>query len=94
MAITSKKNKLTLHREYQYFWKRTDLLYEIWGYIQVVHSLIEIGYKQIEGWIFSQNYEENKTIPFLSEGTTVKFRDNKMDTEINLAYNVSLHTTA
>ena len=90
LAITSKKNKLTLNREYQYFWKRTDLLYEIWGYIQVVNSLIEIGYKPIEGWIFSQNYEENKTIPFLSEGTTVKFRDNKMDTEINLAYNVSL----
>lgn len=49
-------------------WKRTDLLYEIWGYIQVVNSLIEIGYKPIEGWIFSQDYEENKTIPFLSEG--------------------------
>lgn len=90
LAITNKKNKLTLHSEYQYFWKRTDLLYEIWGYIQVINSLIEIGYKPVEGWIFSQDYDENKTIPFLSEGTIVKFKDHETETEINLAYNVSL----
>lgn len=29
-------SKLTaFHRQYEYYWHRTDLLYEIWGYIGV-----------------------------------------------------------
>lgn len=82
--------EINLNREYTYYWKRTDLLYEIWGFIQFIKALTseEIGYQIEKGWIYNQTLSksnENKfEVPFLKQGETIELI--KGDTELHLVY--------
>ncbi|MEK4080451.1 DUF2357 domain-containing protein [Solibacillus sp. FSL K6-1126] len=82
--------EINLNREYTYYWKRTDLLYEIWGFIQFIKALTseEIGYQIKKGWIYNQTLSkssENKfEVPFLKQGETIELI--KGDTELHLIY--------
>lgn len=68
--IRTNKKRL-LDESYNYFWRKTDLLYEIWSYIKTIDALIEIGFVPESGWIFDINLLE-EPLPFLSDGTRVK----------------------
>lgn len=71
----SSYHKPEFHRQYGYYWKRTELLYEIWGYLKVIKSMQNIGFKTQSGWIFNIAAEE--ILPPLEEGTTVNMVYNK-----------------
>ncbi|MBW1606072.1 nuclease domain-containing protein [Lactobacillus sp. Sy-1] len=64
-------------RQYNYYWKRTDLLYEIWGYVKVIEALVDLGFKPKSGWIFDDVSADYKG---LNEDTEVimdgKTKDN------------------
>ncbi|WP_028983241.1 DUF2357 domain-containing protein [Sporolactobacillus terrae] len=83
--LHDKNNSLTLSNEYQYFWKRTDLLYEIWGYIKMIQIIQALGYDAKDGWIFDEKWLGKQYLPFLNDDTTVQF--NKDDITLNLIYN-------
>ncbi len=62
--------------DYRFYWKRTDKLYEIWGFIKLMKSIQSdsIGFSAVEGWIYDFDVKDNRlTVPFLSPGTSVKF---------------------
>ncbi|MFR0543682.1 nuclease domain-containing protein [Limosilactobacillus reuteri] len=58
-------------RQYQYYWHRTDLLYEIWGYIKVIEVLNKLGFIPQRGWIY-----DNVNLDFrgLKSGTCIHMR--------------------
>lgn len=85
LKLMNRKEILELNNEYQYYWKRTDLLYEIWGFIKIIEMLQKIGFKAKDGWIFSKNSLSNSIVPFLEEKTCVTFEKDK--TVVNLFYN-------
>ncbi|WP_413537082.1 DUF2357 domain-containing protein [Carnobacterium divergens] len=85
LKILNKGTVLQLNSEYQYYWKRSDLLYEIWGYIKMIKVLINLGYEPIDGWLYSEGALVDLVIPFLQDGTCVVF--NKSEMTINLFYN-------
>ncbi|MDT0110091.1 nuclease domain-containing protein [Listeria booriae] len=74
--------KSRLNEQFQYYWKRSDLLYEIWGYIRVMKALVELGYTPVRGWLFDNN---SLVLPFLTEDTQVRFEKN--NDVVNLTYN-------
>lgn len=83
--ITKLKNNTDIQSfdaRYGYYWKRTDVLYEIYAYIRLINILKELGFAPTEGWIFD---ESNKNYPFLNDGTNVILISDKM--KINLVYN-------
>lgn len=57
------------HRQYGYYWKRTELLYEIWGFLKVIRSFLDIGFTSTSGWLF--DLQDGDTLPLLQDGTTV-----------------------
>ncbi|PGK51137.1 hypothetical protein CN918_25445 [Priestia megaterium] len=71
---------VTFDNQYDYYWKRTDLLYEIWGFIQVIRGLQSdnVGFKVVDGWIFGESSNSQSIkVPFLEAGTRLVFkRDN------------------
>lgn len=67
LSVSDKE--FSFHRQYTYYWHRTDLLYEIWGYIQVIKGMKAIGFKPMKGWIFQKDMKE---IDILENGTTVE----------------------
>ena len=89
MYLKSRNNRNTLNfsNRYQYYWKSTDVLYEIWCFIKIIRSLSLQGYTPISGWIF-ENDILSQELPFLHEDTTVVLSKN--DIRINLVYNNSM----
>ena len=51
-ALNKHKVKYSLSEYYTLRWKRTDLLYELWGFVQVYKSLLEEGYRLTDGLNF------------------------------------------
>lgn len=85
--------EINLNSEYTYYWKRTDKLYEIWGFIQFIKALTseEIGYQIKKGWIYNQIVSNERTfeIPFLKQGEIIElFKD---DTELHLVYDQEIN---
>lgn len=72
IILNKKQNEVILDHAYEYFWKRTNDLYEIWTYIKTIQALIENGYRPIEGWIFSKNPYED-VLPRLDSDEVVSF---------------------
>lgn len=79
--------EIRLEKEYEHYWKRTDLLYEIWCYIKVVEVIIADGYEPEKGWIFNQE-SLLQPIPFLKDGTSVYLRKN--NTTLRVVFNETL----
>ncbi|WP_251904757.1 DUF2357 domain-containing protein [Lactococcus lactis] len=77
-------NALHLDDSYNYFWRKTDLLYEIWTYIKTIDSLIEMGFVPESGWIF--DYDSwVEPLPFLEDGTKVKM--GRGSTSVSVVFN-------
>lgn len=77
-------NELHLDDSYNYFWRKTDLLYEIWSYIKTIDSLIEMGFVPESGWIF--DYDSwVEPLPFLEDGTKVKM--SRGSTSVSVVFN-------
>ncbi|MED3629146.1 DUF2357 domain-containing protein [Bacillus subtilis] len=77
--------------KYDYFWKRTDLLYEIWGFIQIIKGLQEasIGFCIQSGWIYNTRESlQSICVPFLDAGTTIIFK--RDDITLHLIYDEHL----
>ncbi|HAR6242306.1 TPA: DUF2357 domain-containing protein, partial [Staphylococcus pseudintermedius] len=64
-------------------WKKTDELYEIWCYINIIEILRSSGFIPIKGWIFSGDLQKN-----LDEGTYVTMKKNGIT--LNIHYNSTL----
>lgn len=77
------KGRYTLNSQYQHYWKKTAQLYEIWTYIQVIKSLIDLDFEPVSGWIYDHSI--HRKLPFLTDGTQVKFLSE--DLVVNLTYN-------
>lgn len=91
--LNNEEFSISLDPSYTYHWKRTDLLYEIWGYLQVILSLSsnEVGFKPLNGWIYDEHINGNKfTVPSLLSGTTVELK--KDDVTIKVVYEGELLT--
>lgn len=91
-SLITESYSIEWNNEYTYFWKRTDQLYEIWGYIQFIQGLLsdEVGFVSSKGWLFEEQLRTNNNfvIPFLKQGTTVEFY--KDDVVIKLVYDESI----
>lgn len=85
LKILSNKPTKQLNSNYQLYWKRSDLLYEIWGYLKVIIMIKESEYIPVSGWIFDDSKFE---IPFIVDGTTVVFE--KDNVRLNVIYNKSI----
>ncbi|WP_158727568.1 DUF2357 domain-containing protein [Levilactobacillus enshiensis] len=85
-VLSVSDKEFSFHRQYTYYWHRTDLLYEIWGYIQVIKGMKAIGFKPIKGWIFQKNA---KKIDILENGTTVELsrEGEKKNLKAKIIYN-------
>jgi hypothetical protein len=82
---------LQIHQSYSYQWKRTDKLYEIWGYLQFIKTLAgeELGFVAEQGWLYSQTLDGTSLlVPTLPSNTEVVFR--KEDLRIHLVYEAHL----
>jgi hypothetical protein len=82
-------NEYTIKHDskYDFYWKRTDKLYEIWGFIKFMKVLQSeaLGFKVIGGWIYDEKYKEKQiNIPFLEGGTTITYQ--KDDVTLKLVY--------
>ncbi|USK71150.1 DUF2357 domain-containing protein [Peribacillus asahii] len=67
---------ISLDNQYDYYWKRTDLLYEIWGFLKLIKGLQHesVGFDIKGGWIYDMSLQNQSIqIPFLEKGTVVEF---------------------
>ncbi|MDG4658019.1 nuclease domain-containing protein [Ectobacillus antri] len=66
---------MNLDASYHLRWKRTDKLYETWGFIQFLKLLIEeLHFSPQEGWIFSNSHSEQIQIPTLDRNTSITLK--------------------
>lgn len=77
---------IMLDSQYSYQWKRTDKLYEMWCYVELLRILEEkLDYEPVRGWIYdTQCNEERMLIPSLPSGERVILK--KDDFELHLVY--------
>ena len=84
---------LKMRTSYSYQWKRSDKLYEIWGYIQLIKVLSgeKLAFVPDSGWIYNQDFDDNsQLIPELPSNTEVVFRRHHL--RIHLVYEGLLPT--
>ncbi|MGF2712316.1 DUF2357 domain-containing protein [Bacillus cereus] len=89
--LKNEELSIALDTNYDYYWKRTDLLYEIWGFLQLVNGLQNenVGFEVVKGWIFDTNPNSKAiTVPFLEPGTTIEFK--KENIRLRLVYDETL----
>lgn len=76
ISLDKNQQETNLDNFYDYYWKNTAELYEIWTFIKTIEAIIAIGYQPDTGWIFSIN-PFNQTIPKLVSGENVIFINEK-----------------
>ncbi|MCY7636069.1 hypothetical protein, partial [Bacillus altitudinis] len=89
LMFSNEKN-IDFDSKWNYHWKRTDQLYEIWGFIQLIEVLSKTEYNfEIDpSDYFNNSYwgnSKNLLIPIIPEGT--KFKLIKGDLVVNVLYN-------
>lgn len=88
MHMELKQNEIQVHLnpEFDYTWKRSSYLYEMWCFFKVCHFLLNKFDLESSDW----NFDLNKEIffPFLKEGTKVCFSNIK--TKIDVIYDQCL----
>ncbi|KOS63815.1 DUF2357 domain-containing protein [Lysinibacillus sp. FJAT-14222] len=93
--VMVKNYEISLSPEYTYYWKRTDQLYEIWGFIQFIKAFTseELGYQIQKGWVYSASISNERVfvVPFLKQGTTIELI--KDDIQVNLVYDATITKT-
>lgn len=93
--MLEKKYSISLDESFKFHWKRTDKLYEIWGFIKVVETLLseKMGYEAVEGWLLENpSLSTNVEVPELSQGSYVIFR--KKEIEIIITYDEVLPSSS
>lgn len=84
-------SSLDISNFYQFQWKRTDKLYELWGFLQFVKALVQKGWELEDG--VSVIKEEGKyRLSSLESGTTIQMKRN--DEEIHLIYDGLVPSTS
>lgn len=89
--LKNEEMSVSLDSHYDYYWKRTDLLYEIWGFLQVIKALQHdsVGFRVVKGWIFDTiPQKQSIQIPFLESGTTIEFQKDNL--KVRLVYDEEL----
>lgn len=86
--IKNTKKTIQLNADFSYRWKRTDKLYEMWGFIKLLKALQspELNFKPVTGWIYNnQEFLNTWHVPLLKEGEVITLQgpENKI---INLVY--------
>ncbi|WP_044640140.1 DUF2357 domain-containing protein [Risungbinella massiliensis] len=84
--IVSDQFHISIESSFASQWKKTDLLYEIWGYMHICKTLISLDYQPKQGWLYS--YTKNFFVPTLQSGTRVTFE--KDDLTLHLIYDQSI----
>ena len=90
-VLKNEEFNISLDTSYDFYWKRTDLLYEIWGFLQLIEGLQHktVGFEVVKGWIFDINPNSKSfQIPFLEPGSIVEFKKNTV--KLCLVYDESL----
>ncbi|WP_410984400.1 DUF2357 domain-containing protein [Bacillus cereus] len=85
--LNDKEFSIKQDSKYDFYWKRTDKLYEIWGFIKFMKVLQSksLGFKVISGWIYDEKYKgKNINIPFLESSTAIVYA--KDDIKLHLVY--------
>ncbi|KAB2952263.1 hypothetical protein F9B85_08830 [Heliorestis acidaminivorans] len=85
--LQKEKVEVALDRTYQYQWKRTDLLYENWGFLKICRALMQepLNFEVKSGWLFDLNFTNNHLlIPSLPSGTTIILEKDKI--KLHLVY--------
>ncbi|HEU4964143.1 MAG TPA: DUF2357 domain-containing protein [Bacilli bacterium] len=79
--------EVALDSTYAYQWKRTDQLYEIWGFLRICKALSRnLGYEPVGGWIYNADFDGNRLlIPTLPPDTTIVMEHE--DIRLHLVYN-------
>ncbi|ACK60419.1 TPA: DUF2357 domain-containing protein [Bacillus cereus] len=91
--LNDKEFSIKQDSKYDFYWKRTDKLYEIWGFIKFMKALQsnKLGFKVVSGWIYDEKYKEkNINIPFLESSTTIVYE--KDDIKLHLVYDEEIST--
>ena len=84
-------SSLDISNFYQFQWKRTDKLYELWGFLQFVKALVKKEWELEDG--VSVIKEEGKyRLSSLESGTTIQMKRN--DEEIHLIYDGVVPSTS
>ncbi|GIP39843.1 hypothetical protein J31TS4_31230 [Paenibacillus sp. J31TS4] len=65
--------EITLDSLYSYQWKRTDKLYEMWGYVELLRILEDLlHFNPVRGWIYNLHFNgDGMLIPSLPPGERV-----------------------
>ncbi|GAB7388788.1 hypothetical protein BSNK01_26260 [Bacillaceae bacterium] len=81
---------ISFDRQFAVQWKRTDKLYEMWGFLTVLNLLAEkLGFTPTSGWLYDADFtEEGLLIPSLPEGTTIVLQ--KENIRLHLKYNETI----
>jgi hypothetical protein len=79
--------EINLDTSYAYQWKRTDLLYEMWGFLKICSYLSHsLGYQPISGWLYDLNNTGGSIfIPTLPPETRIVLESE--DVRLHLIYN-------
>lgn len=87
-SIVHQKFRVKLHQKYEFYWKRSDVLYEIWSFITLLKSLMLDDFIPISGWIYDNN---SLITPFLNDNDRVTLYREKDNIRISLVYNAHLN---
>jgi len=71
-------------------WKRSDVLYELWGFLRVCQSLTEdLGYTPVSGWVYEdQDQAEKMLVPILPPGTLIALQSDEV--RLHLVYDMAI----
>lgn len=88
-ALQREEFNVAIDPAYAYQYKRTDKLYEIWGFLQMSEAVKELGFEPVKGWIYDQNFNsEQILIPTLPAGSVISFRRDEL--ELRMTYDGQL----
>lgn len=77
---------------FEYSWKSSEELYEYWCFIKIIECLIELNFKPINGWIYSNSNNNNSiNIPAIPDNTSIEFIKNEV--KLVFIFNSSIGTT-
>ncbi|MEK3977883.1 nuclease domain-containing protein [Psychrobacillus sp. FSL K6-2836] len=86
--LKNTKQTIQLNADFSYRWKRTDKLYEMWGFIKLLKALQSptLNFKPVKGWIYDdKEIFTTWQVPLLEEGTIISLQGAGNKT-INLVY--------
>ena len=76
--------EIEIDPSYAYQRKRTDKLYEIWGFLKVCDLIKGLGFEPISGWVYDSNFDPHRVlIPNLAAGTVLVFQKESLKIRMN-----------